>query len=89
MDLRFKILVNENGESLTVKLKKDEFIKAIEKAGGDDREAVTKALAEMKDFPAVTGMLTINATHDAEMPIGVIEIKDGTRVYLGEVQPEM
>ena len=65
------------------------FMKAIETAGTDDREAVTKALAEMKDFPAVTGMLTINATHDAEMPIGVIEIKDGKRVYLGEVQPEM
>ena len=65
------------------------FMKAIETAGSDDREAVTKALAELKDFPAVTGMLTINATHDAEMPIGVIEIKDGKRTYLGEVQPEM
>ena len=65
------------------------FMKAIETAGSDDREAITKALAELKDFPAVTGLLTINATHDAEMPIGVIEIKEGKRVYLGEVQPEM
>jgi len=65
------------------------FMKAIETAGSDDREAITKALAEMKDFPTVLGMLTINATHDAEMPIGVIEIKDGKRTYLGEVQPDM
>ena len=65
------------------------FMKAIEVTGGDDREKITEALANLKDFPAVTGMLTINATHDAEMPIGVIEIKDGKRVYLGEVQPEM
>jgi ABC-type branched-chain amino acid transport systems, periplasmic component len=65
------------------------FMKAIETVGSDDREAITKALAEMKDFPTVLGMLTINATHDAEMPIGVIEIKDGKRSYLGEVQPEM
>ena len=65
------------------------FMKAIETAGSDDREAVTKALADLKDFPAVTGMLSINATHDAEMPIGVIEIKGGKRVYLGEVKPEM
>ncbi|MDL2315957.1 ABC transporter substrate-binding protein, partial [Desulfovibrio sp. OttesenSCG-928-A18] len=47
------------------------FIDAIKTAGSDDREAITKALAGLKDFPAVTGMLTINATHDAEMPIGV------------------
>ena len=65
------------------------FMKAIEVSGGDDREAITKALSELKDFPAVTGMLTINESHDAEMPIGVIEIKDGKRVYLGETKPEM
>ena len=65
------------------------FMKAIETAGNDDREAITKALAELKDFPAVTGILTINKTHDAEMPVGIIEIKDGKRVYVGEVTPEM
>jgi branched-chain amino acid transport system substrate-binding protein len=53
------------------------FMKAIESARSDDREAITRAIAGLKDFPAVTGMLTINATHDAEMPVGVIEIKDG------------
>lgn len=65
------------------------FMKALEVAGTDDREKVTEALANLKDFPAVTGMMTINKTHDAEMPVGVIEIKEGKRVYLGEVQPEM
>ena len=65
------------------------FMKAIEQAGGDDREAITANLAALKDFHAVTGMLTINKTHDAEMPIGIIEIKDGKRVYLGEITPEM
>ena len=65
------------------------FMEAIKKANSTDREAVTKALAALKDFPAVTGMLTINATHDAEMPIGIIEIKDGKRVYKGEITPKM
>ena len=65
------------------------FMKAIETAGGPDSEKITAALAALKDFPAVTGMLSINATHDAEMPIGVREIKNGKRVYLGEVKPEM
>ena len=64
------------------------FMKAIEQAGSDDREAITANLAALKDFPAVTGMLSINATHDAEMPIGIIEIKDGKRVYLGDITPQ-
>jgi branched-chain amino acid transport system substrate-binding protein len=63
------------------------FIDAINRAGSDDREAITKAIAETKGLPAVTGTLTINDTHDAEMPIGIIEIKDGKRRYLGEITP--
>ena len=34
------------------------------------------------------GMLTINKSHDAEMPVGIIEYKDGKRVYVGEVTPK-
>jgi branched-chain amino acid transport system substrate-binding protein len=63
------------------------FMDAIQRAGGTDREAVTKAIAETKNLAAVTGMLTINETHDAEMPIGIIEIQKGQRVYLGEITP--
>ena len=40
-------------------------------------------------MPSVFGPLTINKTHDAEMPIGIIEIKNGKREYMGEVTPEM
>lgn len=65
------------------------FMAAIEKAGADDREALTKALAETKDLPTVFGPLTLNADHDAEMAIGIIEIKDGQRQYVGEVTPEL
>jgi branched-chain amino acid transport system substrate-binding protein len=65
------------------------FMAAIEKAGSDDREAVTKAIAETKDLPTVFGPLTLNADGDAEMAIGIIEIKDGQRLYIGEVTPEM
>ncbi len=63
------------------------FMKAIETAGKADSEAVTAALASLKDFQAVTGTLSINASHDAESPVGIIEIKNGKRVYLGEIQP--
>ena len=59
-------------------------VNAIERAGSDDPEAITKALAETKDFPTPLGALTINETHDAELPVGVIQYKDGKRVYVGE-----
>ncbi len=65
------------------------FMEAIKKAGSDDREAITKALSELKDFPTVNGMMTINKTHDAEMPVGIIEIRDGKRVYVDEIVPAM
>lgn len=66
------------------------FVEAITKAGtADDKEAITKALAELKDFSTPLGMMTINKTHDAEFPIGIIEIIDGKRVYLGEVAPAL
>ena len=61
---------------------------AIKRAGKADKEAVTAALASIKGLATPLGVLSLNATHDAEMPIGIIEIKDGKRVYLGEVQPK-
>ena len=37
----------------------------------------------------VTGSTTINETHDAVKPIGLIVIKDGKKVYVGEIAPEL
>ncbi len=64
------------------------FIDAITRAGKADPEAVTAALASIKDLSTPLGMLTLNETHDAEMPVGIIQIKDGKGVYLGEVTPQ-
>ncbi len=61
---------------------------AIKKAGAADSAAITKALAETKDLATPLGSLTLDADHNPQMPVGIIEIKDGKRVYLGEVQPE-
>ena len=65
------------------------IIDAIKRAGKVDPQAITDALAATKDFPGVTGSTTINETHDAVKPIGLIEIKDGKKVYVGEITPEM
>ena len=61
---------------------------AIERAGSDDPEAITKALAETKNFATPLGALSINATHDAELPVGIIQYKDGKRAYIGEAVAE-
>ena len=64
------------------------FVDAIQRAGTVDSEAITTALANTKGLPTPLGVLTLNETHDAEMPVGIIEIRDGKGVYLGEVVPE-
>ena len=60
------------------------ILDAITRAGSDDPEAITKALAETKNFATPLGNLSINATHDAELPVGIIQYKDGKRSYIGE-----
>lgn len=61
---------------------------AIQRAGKAEPQAIAKALAETVELPTALGKVTINKTHDAEMPVGIIEYKDGKRVYVGEVTPK-
>jgi len=65
------------------------ILDAIKRANSADPAAITKALAETKGFEGVTGSTTINETHDAVKPIGMIIIKDGKKVYEGEITPEL
>ena len=60
---------------------------AIKRAGSTDPADISKALAQTKDFEGVTGSTTINATHDAEKPVGIVMIKDGKKTYAGTIQP--
>jgi branched-chain amino acid transport system substrate-binding protein len=62
---------------------------AIKRAGKAEPEAITKALAETKGFEGVTGATTINATHDAEKPVGLVKIKDGKKTYIGSITPQL
>ena len=32
--------------------------------------------------------MTLNANHDAEIPVGILQYENGTRIYLGEIVPE-
>jgi len=64
------------------------IVEAIKKAGEATPAAITTALAGTKDLPTPLGLLTLDQDHNPAMPVGIIEIKDGKRVYLGEIQPE-
>ncbi|MCZ2204248.1 ABC transporter substrate-binding protein [Bartonella sp. A05] len=63
------------------------FMKAIENAGSTDREAITRELSILKDFQTPFGKMSIDENHNPKMPIGVIEIKNGKRIYLDEAEP--
>ncbi|MDD3268247.1 MAG: ABC transporter substrate-binding protein [Syntrophomonadaceae bacterium] len=53
---------------------------AIKDAGAADPQKVTEALAKIKDFPAITGTMSINEKHNPVKKIVVIEFKDGKLV---------
>ena len=64
------------------------FMYAIEKSGSADPQAITDALAAMKDLPTIFGPMTMDENHNPLNPvIGLIEVKDGKRQYIGEVVP--
>ena len=53
------------------------MIDAIERAGSADRAAVTKAIAETKDFDGVTGTFSIDDQHNPVKPVTMIKLTAG------------
>src|SRR5512138_2728516 len=51
-------------------------------------EAVRDAIAATKDFPGVTGVITIDQDHNAVKPAVVLEIKNGEGRYVATVEPD-
>ena len=60
---------------------------AITRAGSEDPKAIRDALAETKDFPGVTGTITLNENRDAVKSAVVLEVRDGSFVYKKTVDP--
>ncbi len=63
------------------------LVDAIGRAGSTDGKAIAKALAETKDFPGVTGSITIDAERNAQKSAVVLEMKGGKPVYVATVKP--
>ncbi len=62
-------------------------IDAIKRANSLDSEKIREALAGTKDYPAITGNTTLNATHDAVKSVVIIEMKDGKQIFKATVKP--
>ncbi|KYZ78037.1 ethanolamine utilization protein EutJ [Anaerosporomusa subterranea] len=63
------------------------MLDAIKRANSTEPAKIRAALAATKDFPAVTGATTLNATHDAVKSAVIIEVKDGKQMYKATVKP--
>lgn len=62
------------------------FVKAsIEKAGSDDPEAITKAIAAYQDFTGVTGTFSMDEDHTPIKSIKLVELKDGDQASVTDV----
>lgn len=60
---------------------------AMKRAGTTDGPAVRDALAATKDFPGVTGNITIDADRNASKPAVILEIKNGQYHFVQKVAP--
>ena len=60
---------------------------AIKRANSTEAAKIIEALATTKDFPAISGVTTINKTHDADKNAVVIELKEGKQVFKTSIKP--
>lgn len=63
------------------------LIDAMKRANSAEPEKIREALAATKDFMAITGATTLNATHDAVKSVVIIEMKDGKQMFKATVKP--
>ncbi len=60
---------------------------AIKRAGSTDPAKIRDAIAATKDFPGVTGVITIDAERNASKPAVIVTIKNGAFKYVETIAP--
>jgi branched-chain amino acid transport system substrate-binding protein len=63
------------------------LLNAMEKAGGTDGPKVAQALAATKDFPGVTGRITMGPDHNPLKGVVVIKVEQGKFAYQMTINP--
>src|SRR6202043_490888 len=61
---------------------------AIKRAGGTDPEKLRDAIANTKDFPGVSGKITINPERNATKSAVILTIKNGAFDYFKTIEPK-
>ncbi|MBI2842574.1 MAG: ABC transporter substrate-binding protein [Armatimonadetes bacterium] len=61
---------------------------AIKKAGSTDGDAIRQAVAETRDYPGVTGQISIDSNRNASKPAVVVQIKGDKFVPVASITPE-
>ncbi len=61
---------------------------AIQRAGTTDGPKLRDALAQTKNFPGVTGLISINNERNAVKPAVVLKLQDAKYIYQETIQPE-
>jgi branched-chain amino acid transport system substrate-binding protein len=61
---------------------------AIKRAGTTENTKLRDAIAQTKDFPGVTGKITIDKDRNAVKPAVVLKLQDGRFVYATTISPE-
>ncbi|MFA0739840.1 MAG: hypothetical protein LKKZDAJK_002966 [Candidatus Fervidibacter sp.] len=60
---------------------------AIKRAGSTELAKIRDAIEQTKDFPGVTGRITIDKNHNARKPLLVLQIKDGKTKVVATIPP--
>ncbi len=63
------------------------LIDAIKRAGSDDSEKITKAIAETKDLKAGTGTISMDKNHNPIKQAVILENKGGDRLVVAKIVP--
>jgi len=86
---RFKAKYNEEPDAMAA-LGYDSamlLFDAIKRAGSTDAEPLRQAIASTKNFPGVTGTISLDEKRNANKPAVMLEIKDGKFRYVETVTP--
>jgi branched-chain amino acid transport system substrate-binding protein len=62
-------------------------VDAIKRAGSTDRDKIRDALAATKDFPGVTGNITIDEDRNAVKPLVILQVKNKEYAYVTTLKP--
>ena len=63
------------------------LVEAIRRAGATTGPQVRAALAETREFPGVTGAITIDAQRNAAKPAAVVLVRNGRAEFFQSISP--